>query len=61
MNELTTEDLLKTIFIRKEPLTVIDAINRQLAHYAYHVGQIVFIGKMLKNEEWKSLSIPRKK
>ena len=61
MNELTTEDLLKTIFIRKEPLTVTDAINRQLAHYAYHVGQIVFIGKMLKNEEWKSLSIPRKK
>ena len=61
LNELTTEDLLKTIFIRKEPLTVTDAINRQLAHYAYHVGQIVFIGKMLKNEEWKSLSIPRKK
>ena len=61
MNELTAEDLLKTIFIRKEPLTVTDAINRQLAHYAYHVGQIVFIGKMLKNEEWKSLSIPRKK
>lgn len=39
--------------------TVVEAINRQLAHYAYHVGQIVFIGKMLANENWSSLSIPK--
>ncbi len=56
---LQDDDLLKTIYIRNEPLTVIDAINRQLAHYPYHVGQIVYLGKMLKNENWKSLSIPK--
>ncbi len=52
-------DLLKTVYIRQEPLTVIDAINRQLAHYPYHVGQILFIGKMLKNENWQNLSVPK--
>lgn len=59
MGSLTEDDLLKTIYIRKEPLTVIDAINRQLAHYPYHIGQILFIGKMIKGERWKSLSIPK--
>ncbi len=59
MESLTEDDLLKTIYIRKEPLTVIDAINRQLAHYPYHIGQILFIGKMIKGEKWKSLSIPK--
>ena len=59
LESLTENDLLKTIYIRKEPLTAIDAINRQLAHYPYHVGQIVYIGRMIKNEEWKSLSIPK--
>ena len=59
LNELKPGDLGKTILIRREALTVTDAINRQLAHYPYHVGQIVYIGKMLKNKEWKSLSIPR--
>lgn len=53
----TEEDLLKTIYIRQEGLSLIDAINRQLAHYPYHVGQIVYIGRMLKNEDWQSLSI----
>ncbi len=53
------DDLLKTITIRQEPLTVVDAINRQLAHYPYHVGQIVFIAKMVKDAGWKSLSIPK--
>ncbi len=53
----TEDDLLKTIYIRKEGLTLIDAINRQLAHYPYHVGQIVYIGRMLKNSNWQSLSI----
>jgi len=56
---LTEDDLLKTIYIRKEPLTVVDAINRQLAHYPYHIGQIVFIGRMIKDKDWKNLSIPK--
>lgn len=59
LSSLTEEDLLTTIYIRKEPLSVIDAINRQLAHYPYHVGQIVFLGKMLRDSGWKSLSIPK--
>lgn len=61
LETLSKDDLLKTVYIRKEPLTVIDAINRQLAHYSYHVGQIVFIGKMLRDKDWKSLSIPKGK
>jgi len=58
---LKEDDLLKTIYIRKEPLSVIDAINRQLAHYPYHIGQIIYIGKMIKNDRWKNLSIPKNK
>ena len=61
INPLTEEDLTKEILIRKEILSVVDAINRQLAHYAYHVGQIVFIGKMLGGNHWTSLSIPKGK
>lgn len=60
LENLNEEDLLKTVYIRNEPLTAVDAINRQLAHYSYHVGQIVFIGKILRNKDWKSLSIPKK-
>jgi hypothetical protein len=56
---LSDTDLLTTVYIRKEPLTVIDAINRQLAHYAYHVGQIVYIGRMIKDRDWQNLSIPK--
>jgi len=59
INQLTEDDLEKKILIRNEPHTVVDAINRQLSHYAYHIGQIVFIGKMIKNTEWNSLSIPK--
>lgn len=59
IKSLTPDDLLTTIYIRSEALTVMDAINRQLAHYPYHVGQIVYIGKMIKNEQWQSLSIPK--
>jgi glutathionylspermidine synthase len=61
LQSLTEDDLLKLITIRKEPLTVVDAINRQLAHYPYHVGQIVFLGKLLLNYKWKSLSIDKKR
>ena len=61
LNSLNAEDLDKTIYIRKEPLTVMDAINRQLAHYSSHVGQIIFLGKMILDDRWVSLSIPRKR
>ncbi|WP_207510301.1 DUF1572 family protein [Longitalea luteola] len=61
LTALTEDDLLKTIYIREEPLSVIDAINRQLAHYPYHVGQILYIGKLLKNTGWQSLSIEKGK
>ena len=56
---LREEDLLKTITIRHEPLIVIDAINRQLAHYPHHVGQIVYLGKMIRDAHWRSLSISK--
>ena len=56
---LTKKELKQTITIRNEPLTVIDAINRQMAHYPYHVGQIIFIAKIIKNQNWKNLSIPK--
>ena len=59
LSPLTENDLLKTITIRQEPLSVMDAINRQLAHYPYHIGQIVYIGRMLKKENWINLSIPK--
>jgi hypothetical protein len=59
LNSLTTDDLKKEIFIRKEKHTVTEAINRQLAHYPYHIGQIVYIGKMSCDNNWSSLSIPR--
>jgi hypothetical protein len=61
INSLTEEDLLKTIYIRSEAIIVTDAINRQLAHYPYHVGQIIYIAKILKNTKWESLSIPKNK
>ena len=57
----TDEDLQQIIYIRNEGHTVIEAINRQLAHYPYHVGQIIFIGKLIKDIDWNSLSIPKNK
>lgn len=56
---LKKKDLKKKISIRNEKLTVIDAINRQLAHYPYHVGQIIYIAKIIKNKGWKNLSIQK--
>src|SRR5687768_8733923 len=50
LGSLTETDLVKTVSIRKEPLTVIDAINRQLAHYPYHIGQIIYIAKIIKDK-----------
>lgn len=61
LESLTTNDLSKTITIRSQPLNVVDAINRQLAHYSYHVGQIVYIGRWIRQTEWQSLSIPKNK
>lgn len=61
LESLNEDDLLKEVKIRKEPHTVVQAINRQLTHYAYHIGQIVYISKHLESSNWKSLSIPRKK
>lgn len=59
MDALTPDDLEKLIYIRNQEHTVVEAINRQLAHYAYHVGQIVYIGKMASSNSWTSLSIPK--
>lgn len=58
LKSLKEEDLEKTIYIRNQGHTVMEAINRQLAHYPYHIGQIVFIGKMCV-DKWTSLSIPK--
>lgn len=56
---LNNSDLEQIIYIRNQGHTVIEAINRQLAHYSYHVGQIVFLGTLIKGNDWKSLSIPK--
>lgn len=56
---LTEEDFSRTITIRGEPHSVVEAINRQLTHYSYHIGQIVFLAKHLKSSEWKTLSVPK--
>ena len=59
LNELTETDLERIIYIRNQGHTVTEAINRQLSHYPYHVGQIVFLGKLIKGKKWQSLSIPK--
>ncbi|TDH24566.1 DUF1572 domain-containing protein [Segetibacter sp. 3557_3] len=59
LNALTPADLERIIYIRNQGHTVTEAINRQLAHYPYHVGQIVFIGKLACDQAWASLSIPK--
>lgn len=56
---LTKDDLERIIYIRNQGHTVTEAINRQLAHYCFHIGQIVFLGKLLKASDWESLSIPK--
>lgn len=58
---LKPADLSRIVVIRDEPHTVLQAINRQLTHYAYHVGQIVFLAKHLVSDRWKTLSVPRGK
>ena len=56
---LQPQDFEKTVNIRGEAHTIVQAINRQMTHYAYHVGQIVFLAKHFRSAEWKSLSVPR--
>jgi hypothetical protein len=61
LTPLSDADLVRSVTIRGEPHSVMQAINRQIAHYAYHCGQIVFMAKHFKAGEWKSLSVPRNK
>ena len=61
LDALKPEDLTRTVLIRREPLTVVDAINRQLVHYGEHVGQIVYLAKHYKWRTWESLSVPRRR
>lgn len=61
LDSLKPEDLQRTVTIRQEPHTVMQALNRALAHYAQHIGQIVFLAKHLRSSEWQTLSIPRGK
>lgn len=61
LEQLSDADLERIVYIRNDGHTVIEAINRQLAHYPYHIGQMVFVAKMLKNGDWQTLSIARNK
>src|SRR5437764_13450488 len=61
IESLTSDDLMRTVAIRGQDHTVVQAIDRQMAHYAYHVGQIVYLAKHFKSSEWKSLSVPKNK
>ena len=59
LEPLQPEVCSRTVFIRGEEHTVVEAINRQMTHYAYHIGQIVFLAKHFRSNEWKSLSVPK--
>ena len=61
LDSLQPEDVERTVTIRQEPHTVMQALNRALAHYAQHIGQIVFLAKHLRSSQWQTLSIPRGK
>lgn len=59
LDTINDENQDTIVYIRKMGHTVTEAVNRQLAHYAYHIGQIVYIGRMIQNDDWQSLSIPK--
>ena len=61
LNALTPADLLRDVHVRGERLSVIQALDRQMTHHAYHVGQIVFLAKHLRSADWKNLSMPRRR
>lgn len=59
LDSITEENFDQLVYIRNQGHTITEAINRQMAHYAYHIGQITFIGKMRKGKDWQSLTIPK--
>jgi hypothetical protein len=61
LSGLQAADFARPVIIRKEPLTLVEAIHRQVSHYAYHVGQIVILAKQFQGSAWQSLSIPKGK
>jgi uncharacterized damage-inducible protein DinB len=61
LEPLKETDLARTVIIRTEPHSVMQAINRQIAHYTYHVGQIIFLAKHFTGDKWQTLSVPRRK
>lgn len=61
LDSINIENFETTVYIRNQGHSIVEAINRQLCHYAYHIGQVVFIGRMLKGADWVSLSIPKGK
>jgi len=61
LEALKPEDVMRTVTVRGQPHTALQAINRQIAHYAQHTGQIIFLAKHLRSNEWKTLSVPRGK
>jgi hypothetical protein len=61
LSALGPDDLSRTVTVRGEPHSIVQAMNRQLTHHAYHAGQIVFLAKHLRSSEWKTLSLPRRR
>lgn len=61
LDSINEDNFSTDVYIRNQGHSIVEAVNRQLAHYAYHIGQIVYIGRMIKGSEWKSLSIPKGK
>lgn len=61
LTPLSDDDMVRIVFIRGEAHSLLEAINRQIAHYAYHIGQIIYIAKAIKGEHWHSLSIAKNK
>ncbi|GBD91778.1 dinB superfamily protein [bacterium BMS3Abin04] len=61
LNSINEDNFDSVVYIRNQGHTIVEAVNRQLAHYSYHIGQIVFLGKMVKGGKWKTLSIPKGK
>ena len=59
LNSVNESNFDSEIFIRNQSHSIVEAVNRQMMHYAYHIGQIVFLGRMLKSQDWQSLSIPK--
>lgn len=61
LNSLNESNFDSKIFVRNQSHSIVEAVNRQMMHYAYHIGQIVYVGRMIKGIEWESLSIPKGK